>query len=182
LCRRFAPITLDEKVLYRKLTGTNYSVNRPDDEKIINNRYNTWLHDYKLRKEMKYFLYRESLTVQRPLFEEKDADPMKRRIRAWTDAQISHITSQAIQLHNFTESDKYQTSIRLSGTSMNGFCFDMPYKDAAKISREDLCEMLRRKLLEKIRGMEKLEKEISEAKLHIHSASEEVIYCCTCGH
>lgn len=182
LCRRSVPVTLDEKVLHRKITGENYAASRPDDEKIINDRYNTWLHNYKLRKEMKNFLYRESLTVQRPLFEEKDSDTMKRRIRAWTEAHISHITSQAIQMHNFTESDKYQTSIRLSGTSMNGFCFDMPYKDVAKISREELCEILRRKLLEKVRGMEKLEKEIGEAKLHIHSASEEVIYCCTCEH
>lgn len=154
----------------------------PDcDSKEIINRYTTWETEYQPRMALQEFLYKQYSKTQRPLSEEKDKEMMEIRLKAWVNAHASDIVKRTIQQHNFMGDNKYMTSIRLSGTSMSGFEFEMPYQQAQKSSREEICELLRQKLAEKIKGLEKLEKEIKEAKLHIHSASEEVIYvCCGC--
>lgn len=151
------------------------------DSKEIIDRYATWETEYQPRMALQEFLYKQYLNMQRPLSEEKDKKRIEIRLKAWINAHVSDIVKRTIQQHNFMGDNKYMTSIRLSGTSMSGFEFEMPYQQAQKSSREEICELLRQKLAEKIKGLEKLEKEIKEAKLHIHSASEEVIYvCCGC--
>lgn len=148
------------------------------------NDYNsclTWETEYQPRMALQEFLYKQYSKTQRPLTEEKDKEMMETRLKAWVNAHAADIVKRTIQQHNFMGDNKYMTSIRLSGTSMTGFSFEMPYQQAQKSSREEICGLLRQKLLEKIKGLEKLEAEIKEAKLHIHSASEEVIYvCCGC--